>query len=73
MRFRAEWIIAAGNAIDGKANLHCSLPGGRGILKAARPGGTINDFVGLLAGRTRKVAIIEEINAAAAQAWAGKE
>lgn len=49
------------------------LPDGRGILKAARLTGTIDGFVGLLAGRTKKVASIEEINAAAAQGWAGKE
>ena len=48
------------------------LPGGRGVLKAARPAGTIAGFVGLLAGRTQKVATIEEINEAAAQGWAGK-
>lgn len=39
---------------------------GRGILKAARPAGTIVGFVGLLAGRTKKVAAIEEMNGAAA-------
>ena len=49
------------------------LPDGRGVLKAARPAGTIDSFVGLLAGKTRKVASIEEIDAAAAQGWAGKE
>lgn len=49
------------------------LPDGRGILKASRPTGTINSFIGLLSGRTKKVATIEEINDAAAQAWAGKE
>ncbi|MFH1870358.1 MAG: AbrB/MazE/SpoVT family DNA-binding domain-containing protein [Pseudomonadota bacterium] len=49
------------------------LPDGRGMLKAARPAGTIDNFVGLLAGRSKKVATIEEINAAAAQGWAGKE
>jgi len=49
------------------------LPGGRGLLKAARPGGRIDSFIGLLAGRTKKVATIEEINEAAAQGWAGKE
>ena len=49
------------------------LPDGRGVLKAARPTGTIAGFVGLLAGRTSKVATIEEINAAIAQGWAGKE
>ena len=32
------------------------------MLKAAKPAGTIADFVGLLAGRTTKVATIEEIN-----------
>ena len=49
------------------------LPGGRGILKAARPTGTIKGFVGLLAGRTKKIASIDEINAATAQGWAGKK
>jgi hypothetical protein len=49
------------------------LPDGRGILKAARPDGTIDGFVGLLAGRTKKVATIEELNEATAQGWAGKE
>ena len=49
------------------------LPDGRGILKAARLTGTIDGFVGLLAGRTKKVASIEEINAAAAQGWADKK
>ena len=48
------------------------LPDGRGLLKAARPAGTIKGFVGLLAGRTKKVASINEMNASAAQGWAGK-
>ena len=49
------------------------LPDGRGVLKAARPAGTIASFVGLLAGKTQKVATIEEIHEAAAQGWAGKQ
>ncbi len=49
------------------------LPDGRGLLKAARPVGTIRSFIGLLAGRTRKVATIEEINEAIARGWAGKK
>ncbi len=49
------------------------LPDGRGMLKAAQPTGTIAGFVGLLAGRTQKVATVEEISAATTQAWAGKE
>ncbi len=49
------------------------LPDGRGLLKAARPAATIEGFCGLLAGQTKKVATIEEINAARAQGWAGKK
>lgn len=49
------------------------LPNGRAMLKAARPPASIDGFVGLLAGRTPKVASIEEIGAAAAKGWAGHE
>jgi bifunctional DNA-binding transcriptional regulator/antitoxin component of YhaV-PrlF toxin-antitoxin module len=48
------------------------LPDGRGMLKADRPAGTVDGFIGVLADRTKQVATIEEINAAIAQAWAGK-
>ena len=48
------------------------LPDGRGLIKSARHTGTIKDFIGLLAGRTKKVATIEEINEATSQGWAGK-
>lgn len=48
------------------------LPDAKGILKAAQPSGTIGGFVGLLAGRTKKVATLEEINEASAHGWAGK-
>jgi len=33
--------------------------------------GTISDFIGCLAGKTTKVATVEEINEAAAAGWAG--
>jgi bifunctional DNA-binding transcriptional regulator/antitoxin component of YhaV-PrlF toxin-antitoxin module len=49
------------------------LPDGRVALKAARPAGTIDGFVGLLAGKTRKVATLNEINEAAASGWAGRK
>ncbi len=45
------------------------LPDGRVALKAARPTGKIEGFVGLLAGKTKKVATLEEINEAAAAGW----
>ncbi len=48
------------------------LPGGELRVRAARPTGTIDHFLGLLAGRTRKVATLEEMNEAAAAGWAGK-
>jgi len=49
------------------------LPGGRGVVKAAQHSGKVMDFVGLLEGKTKKVATIEEINNAAAQGWAGHQ
>jgi len=49
------------------------LPNGRGLLTAARPAGRIDGFIGLLAGRTKKVATIDDMNEAAAEGWAGKE
>jgi bifunctional DNA-binding transcriptional regulator/antitoxin component of YhaV-PrlF toxin-antitoxin module len=48
------------------------LPDGQVTLRAARPTGTIEDFIGLLAGRTDKVASLEEIQDAAAAGWAGE-
>src|SRR5690349_448680 len=49
------------------------LPDGRVMLKASHPAGTIDGFLGLLAGKTGKVATIDEINDAAAASWAGQE
>ena len=48
------------------------LPDGRITLQAARPTGKIDRFLGLLAGKTRKVASLKEIEEAAAESWAGK-
>jgi antitoxin PrlF len=47
------------------------LPGGELRVRAARPTGSINGFLGLLAGKTKKIATIEEISNAAATGWAG--
>jgi bifunctional DNA-binding transcriptional regulator/antitoxin component of YhaV-PrlF toxin-antitoxin module len=49
------------------------LPEGRFQVRAARPKGSIDDFIGFLAGKTTKVATIEEINEAIARGWAGIE
>ncbi len=50
-----------------------TLPGGRIEVKAAELEGRIEDFFGLLAGKTRKIATIDEINEAAARGWTGLE
>jgi bifunctional DNA-binding transcriptional regulator/antitoxin component of YhaV-PrlF toxin-antitoxin module len=49
------------------------LPDGRGMLKAAQPTGSIKSFVGLLAGRSKKIASIDEINSATASGWSSKK
>ena len=49
------------------------LPGGRIALRAATPTATIDGFLGLLAGKTRRVATLDEINEAAAAGWSGKK
>ena len=70
--FRKEVLQHLGIKPGDKIELDL-LPDGQGMLKAARPAGTIDSFVGLLAGRSKKVATIEEINAAVAKGWAGKK
>lgn len=49
------------------------MPDGRVTLKAARAAGKIDGFLGLLAGKSRKKATIEEINEAAAEGWSGRK
>jgi antitoxin PrlF len=44
-------------------------PDGAVTLRAARPVGKIDSFLGLLAGKTRKVATLDEINETAAAGW----
>jgi antitoxin component of MazEF toxin-antitoxin module len=49
------------------------LPNGELRIRAMQPTGSIDDFLGMLAGKTRKIATIEEINEAAAAGWAGEK
>ncbi len=48
------------------------LPGGLGVFKAAQPVGSMDGFVGILAGRSKKVATLQEIDEASSRGWAGK-
>jgi len=45
------------------------LPNGKVALRAARPTGSIDDFIGMLAGKTTKRATLEELREAAADGW----
>lgn len=70
--FRKEVLRHLGIRPGEKIELRL-LPDGQGLLQAAKPPGTIDGFVGLLAGRKRKVATLKEIEQAAAQGWAGEK
>lgn len=70
--FRKEALQHLGIRPGDKIEL-ALMPGGKGLITAARPAGTIDMFVGLLAGKTAKVATLEEMHEAAAQAWAGEK
>jgi bifunctional DNA-binding transcriptional regulator/antitoxin component of YhaV-PrlF toxin-antitoxin module len=48
------------------------LPGGRIEVRAARASRSIDDFIGLLAEKTGKVASLSELQEAAANSWAGR-
>jgi bifunctional DNA-binding transcriptional regulator/antitoxin component of YhaV-PrlF toxin-antitoxin module len=44
-------------------------PDGAVMLRASRPLGKIDSFLGLLAGRTKKIATLDEMNEAAGGGW----
>ena len=48
------------------------LPGGEIRIRASRKAGTIDGFIGLLAGKTVRPMSIEEMNEAIAAGWAGE-
>lgn len=70
--FRREVLQHLGVKPGEKIELEL-LPNGRGVVRAAKPTGTIDSFVGVLARRTKKVATLEEIHEAAAKGWAGQK
>lgn len=49
------------------------LPGGELRVKASRPTGTIDNFIGRHAGKVKKPMTIGEMNEIAASGWAGKK
>jgi bifunctional DNA-binding transcriptional regulator/antitoxin component of YhaV-PrlF toxin-antitoxin module len=69
--FRKEVMRHLGVKPGGKIELDL-LPNGQGLVRAARRTGKIEDFFGVLAGKTKKVATLEEINDAIERGWAGQ-
>jgi bifunctional DNA-binding transcriptional regulator/antitoxin component of YhaV-PrlF toxin-antitoxin module len=70
--FRKEVLKHLGVKPGAKIELEL-LPNGQATVRAAKPKGSIEDFIGMFAGRATKVATIDEINEAAARGWAGIE
>lgn len=69
--FRKEVLRHLGLCPGDKLELEL-LPDGRGLIRAVKPAGSMNRFIGSLAGRTQHVATIEELSAATAEAWASR-
>jgi antitoxin PrlF len=70
--FRKEVLQHLGIKPGDKLEL-AKLPDGRVALRAAQPSGSIEQFLGMLAGRSSKVATLEEIAAAASAGWAQRK
>lgn len=69
--FRKDVLQHLGIEPGGKLEVDL-LPDGRAALRAARPTGTVDGFLGLLAGKTSKIATLDEIEVAAARGWTGE-
>jgi hypothetical protein len=67
--------VTAKGQVTLRRDLLCHLglqPGQQIEVPAAAPPGHIDDFMGLLAGRTCKLASLPELRQAAEQGWAGQ-
>lgn len=69
--FRKDVLKHLGIAPGEKIELD-KLPDGRVTLRAMRPAGTIDGFLGLLARKTKKIATLDDIDEAAKAGWAGR-
>jgi antitoxin PrlF len=70
--FRKDVLQHLGIQPGGRIEL-AKQPDGGVILRAARSAGKIDSFLGLLAGKTRKVATIEEMNETVAEGWSRRK
>ena len=70
--FQKEVLQHLGVNLGDKIELEL-LPGGRVQLSSNRLNGTLDGFLGLLAGKSEKVATLEEMNEATTAGWAGEK
>ncbi len=49
------------------------LPNAQVLLRKARSSGSIDDFIGLLKGKRRKIASLKEIREATLRGWVGQQ
>lgn len=66
--FRKEVFQYLGIEPGQKIELN-KLPDGRFELSASKPRGDIQDFFGVLKGKSKKIASLQEINNAASGGW----
>ena len=69
--FRKEVLRHLGVKPGEKIDLELA-PGGKGVVRAARGKGSIEDFIGSLAGKSKVKLTIEQIKEATERAWAGE-
>jgi AbrB family looped-hinge helix DNA binding protein len=69
--FRKEVLRHLGVKPGEKIELEL-MPEGRVTIHTARPKGSIEDFIGCLAGKSKVKLTIEEIEDATERAWAGR-
>ena len=69
--FRKDVLQHLGIEPGGKIEVEL-LPGGRGTVKAAQKKGSIDDFIGSLAGKSKVKLTIKQIRKATERAWAGE-
>jgi len=67
-----ERASAAPRHQTGGENFAGAAAAGQAAVRAAKPSSGIDGFLGLLAGKKKKVASIKEMNEAAARGWSGK-
>lgn len=70
--FKRELLQHLGVATGERIEID-KLPGGELRVRAATATGTIDGFLGVLAGKSKKVATLDEINEAIAGGWAGEK